>query len=384
MTTIYDSRYVIIVEQLKRVRVEKKVTQRTLAGLLGQQQSYVAKVEGGERRLDILELFDWLKALRADPLIFLREIGWVAQERPGNIPALPLPGHVEEVHGGLNLIMAWQGEKKIVFLQDAKPHDYLIVEKEITAIFQELNNHKSKTMNREAICKAFQLAFELLPAVNPSDVYHHIVYRLYLREYTKTNAEQSWVRAGGEAVELFVARHYADRLAANGIEIKALLSRGEKAAALAEMGLAGTVGDSKLDISLYGVIERKRYIFGGIHCKASFAERVSDDVPCSEAMMRSGLTSLLFTFDAKSFPPPAGDLINRGELGTHENPSDKRRYIEEHGSFDACFCYNLRSVPSKKKTTSGKRIYVCKFDEDDVLPQKVIEAWQQYKVKHKL
>jgi hypothetical protein len=114
--------------------------------------------------------------------------------------------------------------------------------------------------------------------------------------------------------------------------------------------------------------------------KASLAERVSDDVPCSAAMMRSGLVSFLYTFDSKSFPPPAGDLVNRGELGSIAQPSDKRRYIEEHGSFDACFSYNLRSVPSPEVTPSGKRIFVCSLKpEEDIFPSQVIDAWEKYK-----
>jgi hypothetical protein len=146
------------------------------------------------------------------------------------------------------------------------------------------------------------------------------------------------------------------------------------------MGLTGVVGDSKLDLALYGYHKGGNLIFGGVHSKASLAERVSDDVPCSEAMMKKGLTSFLYTFDSKSFPPPAGDLINRGELGSNEQPSDKRKYIEEHGSFDACFSYNLRTIPSPESTTSGKRIFVCSLKpNEDVFPSQVLEAWERYK-----
>ncbi|MBD1942636.1 hypothetical protein H6F50_09755 [Coleofasciculus sp. FACHB-712] len=142
------------------------------------------------------------------------------------------------------------------------------------------------------------------------------------------------------------------------------------------------VGDSKLDLALYGHHNGKRIIFGGVHSKASLAERVSDDVPCSEAMMRKGLFSFLYTFDAKSFPPPAGDLVNRGELGSYEHPSDKRKYIEEHGSFDACFSYNLRTNPSVSPTPSGKQIFVCSLKpEEDMFPSQVIVAWERYRAR---
>ncbi len=105
-----------------------------------------------------------------------------------------------------------------------------------------------------------------------------------------------------------------------------------------------------------------------------------DDVPCSEAMMEAGIVSYLFTLDSKSFPPPAGDLVNRGEFGTPNQPSDKRRYVEEHGSFDACFSYNLRTVPSRAPTPSGKAIFVASFKpEEDLFPKFVVESWEQFK-----
>lgn len=65
----------------------------------------------------------------------------------------------------------------------------------------------------------------------------------------------------------------------------------------------------------------------------------------------------LWTLDVKSFPPPHGAPVNRGELGTPDAPSDKRRYIEQHGSFDNCYSANSRTVPSLGVTPSGKRIY---------------------------
>lgn len=253
------------------------------------------------------------------------------------------------------------------------------MERDISQIYRDLNDGDSSEKNREAVFRALQLAIERLPDANPSDIYHHIVYRLYLREYTRTHADRSWVRAGGEALELFVEKHYAPTLRPQGIAIKALLSSTEKVRALRDMRIDDRVGGSKLDVALYGTLEGKLTIFGGIHVKASLAERVSDDVPCSQAMMNAGYTSFLFTFDAKSFPPPAGDLVNRGELGTPESPSDKRKYIEEQGLFDACFSYNLRTIPSRAMTPSGKRIYMGSFSTAaDQLPAKIVEAWRAF------
>ena len=90
-------------------------------------------------------------------------------------------------------------------------------------------------------------------------------------------------------------------------------------------------------------------------------------------MMRRGYFSPLWTLDVKSFPPPHGDLVNRGELGTPDSPSEKRRYIEEHGEFDGCYSANLRTVPSARQTASGKRIYTLDlFNQPDDFAQGVI------------
>ncbi|MCP4362787.1 MAG: restriction endonuclease [Chloroflexi bacterium] len=309
---------------------------------------------------------------------FFQEIGWF-QERKSTIP-IPLPGQVIKKKNGILQQLLWKNHVAEVFLENVTKKKYLYVEEKISNLFSSLNAPNPKLKNREAICEALEFAVTELPSTNPSDIYQHVIYRLYIREYKRSKAEQSWVRAGGEGVELFIERHYVDVFRPYEITIRALLTRNAKALALDEMGLSGQVGNSKLDIALYGQHQGRQIIFGGIHCKASLAERVSDDVPCSEAMMHRGLLSVLYTFDSKSFPPPRGDLINRGELGSPGQPSDKRKYIEDHGSFEACFSYNLRTVPSKDGTKSGKKIYVSSLTrEDDIFPTYIIQKWNDYR-----
>ncbi len=79
MSTIHDERYVKLIDQLRRVRESKRIKQIDLAEKLGQHQSYVSKVEGLERRLDVIELYDWLIALDKEPLEFFHLIGWAAE-----------------------------------------------------------------------------------------------------------------------------------------------------------------------------------------------------------------------------------------------------------------------------------------------------------------
>jgi len=224
----------------------------------------------------------------------------------------------------------------------------------------------TKCKNRDAIAGVFLHVLSHCPEANPSDLWHHVVYRLYcdlLPRHRPQNPNQSWVRASGEALEQVVETLYAPVLEPHGVKILALLGREHKRSVLEEMGLGAEVGDSKLDVALYLASGANQEIIGGVHVKASLAERVSDDVPASRALMRRGLLSPLWTLDVKSFPPPHGDLVNRGELGSPDSPSEKRKYIEDHADFDNCYSANLRSVPSERQTTSGKRIYTLKLSE---------------------
>lgn len=54
-----------LIEELRRVRLQAGLTQTVLAVKLGVAQSYVAKVEGAERRLDVVEFVRWLDAANA-------------------------------------------------------------------------------------------------------------------------------------------------------------------------------------------------------------------------------------------------------------------------------------------------------------------------------
>ncbi|NHQ82912.1 helix-turn-helix transcriptional regulator [Chromobacterium vaccinii] len=76
MKTIHDDRYQSLIRQLVTEREQRSITQTVLANSLARPQSYVAKVENLERRLDIVELADWLKAIRVERDEFMRHFGW--------------------------------------------------------------------------------------------------------------------------------------------------------------------------------------------------------------------------------------------------------------------------------------------------------------------
>jgi len=246
-----------------------------------------------------------------------------------------------------------------------------------------LNNQLvSEPKKRDAISKSLMYAITLCPDANPSDLWHHIIYRCFLAAPSPSNPQQSWVRAGGEAFEIFVAAYYNPLLISNEIQLRPLISREAKRQALMDMGCETTVGDAKLDVVLEGYKTNRFHVFGGVHVKASLAERVSDDVPASTAMQSNGFFSPLMTLDVKSFPPPHGDLVNKGELGTVNRPSEKRKYIEIHGSFDNCYSFNSRSVPSIPPTQSGKQIVTLNMKkQQDQFCRDSVEFWNNIKKK---
>lgn len=65
MKTLRSPQHMALIEELRRVRQQAGLTQTVLAGKLGVAQSFVAKVEGAERRLDVVEFISWLDAANA-------------------------------------------------------------------------------------------------------------------------------------------------------------------------------------------------------------------------------------------------------------------------------------------------------------------------------
>ena len=76
MKTIHDPRYRELIKQLVALRESQGVTQVDLSGRLGKPQSYVAKIENFDRRLDVVELADWVLALGVSPNSVLDALTW--------------------------------------------------------------------------------------------------------------------------------------------------------------------------------------------------------------------------------------------------------------------------------------------------------------------
>ena len=64
--SIHSSPYVVLRESLTQARITAAVTQEGLAKDLGRPQSYVAKYETGDRRLDVVEFLEVCAVLDLD------------------------------------------------------------------------------------------------------------------------------------------------------------------------------------------------------------------------------------------------------------------------------------------------------------------------------
>lgn len=72
--SLYTERWELLRARLKTLRKEAGFTQAQVAGLMGRPQSLVAKIESGERKLDICQLIDYLDLLGADAASLVGEL----------------------------------------------------------------------------------------------------------------------------------------------------------------------------------------------------------------------------------------------------------------------------------------------------------------------
>ncbi len=62
--TLYTKRQAHLVARLKLARVENKLDQSEAARMLGTTQSFISKVESGQRRVDVIQLQEFAKIYR--------------------------------------------------------------------------------------------------------------------------------------------------------------------------------------------------------------------------------------------------------------------------------------------------------------------------------
>lgn len=238
-----------------------------------------------------------------------------------------------------------------------------------------------------AVARTFLRAVELWPHANPSDIWWFVVSRAYHdpfnhpAHFARLDLGQSWKRTGGWALEEILVRHYRPTLAKEGVRI-VIANTAERRHYISQLAVADRLEADKMDVLLLGDNEGEARCFGVVHVKASFAERRTDDVPMSKALVDAGYCSPLWTMDCKS--TPGKEPVNRGELGAPmvdgvDKRSAKRKDIEDDGYFSACFSYNRRTRPTPSDQPARGRIYVCDFSDPagDAFARFVINAWKR-------
>jgi len=79
--SIHTDAYRDLITRLAEARVAAGLTQQALADRLSKPQSYVAKVEGCERRLDVVEFLVMTKEIGTDPMPMI-EAAWGRMNLP--------------------------------------------------------------------------------------------------------------------------------------------------------------------------------------------------------------------------------------------------------------------------------------------------------------
>lgn len=73
--SLFTQEYRIFLDALRKARMDDAgLTQAEVAKRLGQSQSFVSKVERGERRLDVIELRGFCRALRVPFPTFINKL----------------------------------------------------------------------------------------------------------------------------------------------------------------------------------------------------------------------------------------------------------------------------------------------------------------------
>jgi transcriptional regulator with XRE-family HTH domain len=91
--SIFTQEYAVLLELLRQARAAAGLTQIQLAQRLGRSQSFVTKMESGDRRLDLIQLRTVCRALGTDVVAFVTrlEVRLAAhsRRRPADAPSPP-------------------------------------------------------------------------------------------------------------------------------------------------------------------------------------------------------------------------------------------------------------------------------------------------------
>lgn len=290
---------------------------------------------------------------------------------------------VKSVDSGIALSFQWGQHRPSYTIQNATLEEY----HRLRGVLRDglLASEKS-----HAVAEAFLLAVSMWPQANPSDLWYFIIPNLYYDPYNHKvdeigkNLQQSWKRTSGWALERIVVEHYEGVLAKSGVSLHSTENVAEKRKLLAPLNLGAQAIPEKADILLLHNSGSETRCFGVVHVKASFAERRTDDVPLSSALITKGYVSTLVTMDCKGTPNPAA--WNPGELGNawdgvgKDVRGQKRMDIEADKKFDACFSFNQNTEPTPDRFYAQARIINCDFTQPDLeepFVKWILQGWRR-------
>lgn len=70
--SVHSDDYKNIIKRLKEARIEAGLSQQDVADKLEKPQSYVSKIESGERRLDVAEIRKFASVYKKDVSFFIK------------------------------------------------------------------------------------------------------------------------------------------------------------------------------------------------------------------------------------------------------------------------------------------------------------------------
>ena len=70
--SVYSKDYKEIIKRLKTARIKTGFAQQEVADKLGKPQSYISKIESGERRLDVAEIKKFAVIYKKDVSFFIK------------------------------------------------------------------------------------------------------------------------------------------------------------------------------------------------------------------------------------------------------------------------------------------------------------------------
>ena len=245
-------------------------------------------------------------------------------------------------------------------------------------------------VKRTAVTNSFLHAANLWPTANPSDLWWFVIYRAYCDPFNHPATEslrdfgQSWRRTGGWALEEVLVRHYGPWLATQNVKLF-IPPAAQKQELCAQLLVDERIEPAKADVILATTVRGALRCFGVVHVKSSFAERRTDDVPMSRALIEAGYTSPLWTMDCKS--QPSATPVNHGELGVVlsadiDRRSAKRKDIEDDGYFSGCFSYNQNTLGTPVNQNARAHVTVCDFQNpNDHFSQFLVAEARRFEIR---